>query len=118
MTPIEFARGHAPRHETCAGFVIRWLEALGIKTRLPTTVEILQAWREKGVLAGAEHWFALIGLERCEPGPNCVVVVEQAGGDPLVGLTDTAGMFVARSHSKMKVSKSPRIIAAWRVPHV
>lgn len=116
MTPLDFARQPASKFETCAGFVIRWLAACGVGSRLPTTAEILQAWRENGVLGGAEQWFALIGLERCDPGPNCVVVIEQDGGGPLVGLTGSDGHFVTRAFGAVAMKTQPRIIAAWRIP--
>jgi hypothetical protein len=116
MTPLEFARQHASRWESCGGFAVRWLEAIGVKSRIPTAAEILYRWRVDGVIAGAEKQFALMGLERCDPEPNCVAVVEQPGGGPLVGVIDDAGCFVTRAFGAVAMKTKPRIIAAWRIP--
>lgn len=116
MTPIEFAHQPASKWETCGGFVARWLEATGIRARIPTTAEILYRWRVDGVLGGAEKQFALMGLERCDPGPGCVAVIEQNGGGPLVGVIDSDGRFVTRAFGSVAVKRAPRILAAWRIP--
>ena len=116
MTPLEFARQPASKWETCAGFAVRWLEAAGVRARIPTTAEILYRWRADGILDGAEKQFALMGLERCEPSPGCVAVAEQDGGGPLIGVIDDAGNFVTRSFGSVAFKREPRIIAAWRIP--
>jgi hypothetical protein len=116
MTPLEFARQPASKWETCAGYAVRWLEATGLRARIPTTAEILYRWRVDGVIQGAEKQFALMGLERCDPEPNCVAVVEQEGGGPLLGVIDNAGGFVTRSFGVVAMKSSPRIVAAWRIP--
>lgn len=116
MTPLDFARQYASRWESCAGFAVRWLEATGLRARSPTTAEIMYRWRVDGVIQGAEKQFALMGLERCDPEPNCVAVIEQEGGGPLLGVIDDAGRFVTRSFGRMVMTKEPRIIAAWRIP--
>jgi hypothetical protein len=118
IDPITFARMvKPPAHETCGGFVVRWLEAVGLRAaRTPTPAELMQTWRKDGVLGGAENWFALMGLERCAPGPYCVAVAEQDGGGPLVGVIRTDGRFVACSFGKLAAKAQPRIIAAWRIP--
>ncbi|WP_018407933.1 hypothetical protein [Methylocystis rosea] len=116
MTPLEFAREPASKWETCGGFVARWLEATGVRARTPTTAEILYRWRMDGVLIGAENQFALMGLERCDPEPNCVAVAEQDGDGPLVGVIDDAGRFVTRAFGSVALKREPRILAAWRIP--
>lgn len=115
MTPLEFARQPASNWESCGGFVVRWLEATGLRARAPTTAEILYRWRVDGVLQGAEKQFALMGLERCDPAPGCVAVVEQEGGGPLVGVIDADG-FVTRAFGSVAVKRAPRVLAAWRIP--
>jgi hypothetical protein len=121
MTPLEFARQPASKWETCGGFVARWLEYSGLRARVPTTAEILYRWRSDGVLEGAEKQFALMGLEPCTVAPhwmlpNCIAVVEQDGGGPLLGVIDDAGRFVTRSFGSVAMKTSPHIIAAWRIP--
>jgi len=92
---------------------------MGVASNLPTTADILQAWRDKGVLGGAQEWFTRrIGLEPSDPAPNCIAVVEQDGGGALVGVIDSSGLFVTRAFGEMKVTRAPRIIAAWRLPYV
>lgn len=116
MTPLEFARLPASRWESCGGFVARWLATAGVRGT-PTTAQILRSWREAGILESAEKWFEFVGLERCDPAPNCVAVIEQvAGGGPLIGVIDAAGSFVTRSFGAVAVRTEPRIIAAWRIP--
>jgi len=114
MTPIDFARLPASRFETCAGFVARWLQAIGWP-RTPTRREIMRAWDENGALNGCAAWCELIGLQRSAPWPHCIAVAEQAGGGLLVGVIDENGYFVTRAFGTMIVAKL-RIIAAWRIP--
>lgn len=118
IDPIEFVRRvRPPLRETCGGFVVRWLEAIGLRAaRTPAPAELMRTWRKEGVIEGAENWFALMGLERCAPAPHCVAVAEQEGGGPLVGVIRADGRFVACAFGDLAVKAQPRIIAAWRIP--
>lgn len=114
MNPLEFARVPTRRNESCAGFVARWLAALGV-ARTPNRREIIAAWRQHGIAQGVAHWCDLIGLEPCEPETNAIALAEQDGGDLILGVLTEDGWFVTRSFGVVARLK-PRIVACWRIP--
>lgn len=110
---LEFMRAPAPRHETCAGFVARWLRASGFADT-PEKAEIHALWRARGVVDGAGAWLATHGFEPAsEPAPNRIAVARQSDGRLLIGVVSNNGDFVARGFGRGYVGGGD-IVACWR----